>query len=139
MGWSTELFCNISFNKKTYDSYDKVVSDIEDLKRYIRTIEDKIKNLAFITEPDKFYDKEKYDSPCCWIESETDVCLGLLRDYYQELNDLEHLKANWKNCHNKEGLAIDPPDNIKCNTAYLSGDFIKSVKYPAEKTYYGNV
>ena len=32
MGWSTELFCNISFNRKTYNSLSEVESDIEETK-----------------------------------------------------------------------------------------------------------
>ena len=40
------------------------------------------------------------------------------------------LKENWTKCHDENGLAIDPPNGIGWDTAFLDGDFVKTVKYP---------
>ena len=53
MGWSTELFCNISFNKKTYNSLYDVERDIEECKDLMKVCVDKLRALALMTEPQK--------------------------------------------------------------------------------------
>lgn len=128
MGWSTELFCNISFNRKSYNSLFDVESDIDDLKKEIGTCKDSLQSLAFMTEPDKFYNREEYDSALSWVRSEYDNNMSLLEELQYELFKLEYLRDNWKNCHNDEGLAIPTPDSIKWDTAYLEGDFVRTTK-----------
>lgn len=128
MGWSTELFCNISFNRKSYNSLYEVESDIDELKKEIGTCKDSLQSLVFMTEPDKFYNKEEYDSALSWVRSEYDNNMSLLEELQYELFKLEYLRDNWKNCHNDEGLAIPTPDDIKWDTAYLEGDFVRTTK-----------
>lgn len=127
MGWSTELFCNISFNRKSYNSLHEVEEDIEEAKRGVASCKETLRNLALITEPEKFYDKEEFNSPIAWVEESLSSSLELLEEYYRELERLEILKDNWDNCHDEKGLAINPPDNINWDTAFLEGDFVKSI------------
>ena len=128
MGWSTELFCNISFNRKSYNFLFEVESDIDDLKNEIGTCKDILQSLAFMTEPDKFYNREEYDSALSWVRSEYDNNMSLLEELLYKLFKLEYLRDNWKNCHNDEELAIPTPDSIKWDTAYLEGDFVRTTK-----------
>ena len=51
-----------------------------------------------------------------------------IEEYYYELIKLEYRRGNWDNCHTKEGLAINAPEEITWETAYLDGDFIKGTK-----------
>jgi len=130
MGWSTELFCNISFNKETFSSKFEVEDKIDEIKQYIQTCKDTLRDLAIMTEPEKMFNKTE-DKPIYYcVSDEFESQFSLLQEYYVDLYKLELLLDNWDNCHTKDGLAIDPPDNIEWGTAYLSGDFIKSVKYP---------
>ena len=78
-----------------------------------------------ITEPKKFCDDD--DDPICWLDNEITNTLELIEEYTIDIFKLERLLENWEQCHNKEGLAIDPPS---CDIAYLCGDFVKSEKYP---------
>ena len=128
MGWSTELFCNISFNRKSYNSLFEVESDIDDLKKEIGTCKDSLQSLAFMTEPDKFYNREEYDSALSWVRSEYDNNMSLLEELQYDLFKMEFLRDNWENCHNDEGLAIPAPDGIKWDTAYLEGDFVRTTE-----------
>lgn len=128
MGWSTELFCNISFNRKSYNSLFEVESDIDDLKKEIGACKDNLQTLVFMTEPDKFYNREEYDSALSWVRSEYDNNMNLLDELQYDLFKLEFLRDNWENCHNNEGLAIPTPDDMKWNTAYLEGDFVRTTK-----------
>ena len=32
--------------------------------------------------------------------------------------------TEWENCHDENGEAIKPPDNIDCMTAFISGDYL---------------
>ena len=72
MGWSTELFCNISFNRKTYNSLYEVESDIEEMKDTLQRYKDKIKAYAVMTEPDKMikFDDESYDNLLSQVNDE---------------------------------------------------------------------
>ena len=130
MGWSTELFCNISFNRKTYNSLGEVESDIEEIKDILQRYKDKIKAYAVMTEPDKMikFDDESYDNLLSQVNDEVSDMLEEMEEYYYELIKLKYLRNNWDNCHTKEGLAINAPEEITWETAYLDGDFIKGTK-----------
>ena len=132
MGWSTELFCNISFNRKTYNSLGEVESDIEEMKDILQRYKNKIKAYAVMTEPDKMikFDDESYDNLLSQVNDEVSDMLEEMEEYYYELIKLEYLRDNWDNCHTKEGLAINAPEEITWETAYLDGDFVKTVKHP---------
>lgn len=130
MGWSTELFCNISFSHKTYNSLDEVGNEIETTKKIIQMYKDKIKAYAVMTEPDKMvkFDDERYDNLLMQVDGEVSDMLEEMEEYYYELIKLQYLWDNWENCHTKEGLAINAPKEITWETAYLDGDFIKGTK-----------
>lgn len=130
MSWSTELFCNISFNRKTYNTKYEVETDLEELDKNIENCKRELRDLAIMTEPEKFYDKEDYTSPYDFVSRNLEENLELLEEFHVEKWKLEILLNNWDKCHNKEGLAIDPPNEISWDTAYLHGDFVNSVKYP---------
>ena len=136
MGWSTELFCNISFNRKTYNSLYEVEKDIDECKSMIQFYIDKLRALALMTEPQKMMnckDSEGFDlNPIDAINTEFDSIVEELDEYKFELFRLEYLRDNWEYCHNKEGLAINPPKDISWDTAYLDGDFVKTVEHPEQ-------
>lgn len=127
MGWSSELFCNISFNRKTFNYKYEVESELEDTKRRLETAKSHLKDIAMITEPKKFCDED--DDPLYWLSNEITDQLELIEEYTVDIYKLECLLDNWEKCHNKDGLAIDPPNY---DIAYLCGDFVKSEKYPNE-------
>ena len=114
MGWSTELFCNISFNRKSYNSLSEVGDDIETAKKIIQLYKDKIRAYAVMTEPDKMvkFDDERYDNLLMQIDGEVSDMLEEMEEYYDELFRLQYLWENWENCHTKDGLAINAPEEI---------------------------
>lgn len=128
MGWYTELFCNITFNKETYNTKEEVLDRIDDLNRYIATCKSELRDLVVMTEPSKF--SEKDEDPYCWLINTFNSNLELLEEYTIELYKLNLLLSNWDACHTKEGLAIDPPEGVHYDSAFLSGDFVNSIKYP---------
>lgn len=130
MGWSTDLFCNITFNKETYNYLYEVENRIEDLQKCIAVCKEELRDLAIMTEPNKFFDSEENDSIYGAVSQRVTDNLEILEEYIVELYKLYLLKDNWKECHNEEGLAIAPPDNIKWDSAFLDGDFVKSDKHP---------
>lgn len=137
MSWSTELFCNLSFNRETYNSKYEVKSKIDELNRYIDTCEKSLRDLALMTEPSKYIDNKEESNPYFFVTSTFEDNMELLEEYYIERYKLSVLLENWENCHNKDGLAIDPPDGVTWNSAYLYGDFVKSVKHPDDKSLLG--
>ena len=64
------------------------------------------------------------------INTEFNRIIEEMDDYKYDLFKLEYLRDNWEHCHNDKGLAIDPPENIQWDTAFLDGDFVRTVKYP---------
>lgn len=128
MGWATDLYCNITFNRKTYNTIYEVQNDIDELKEQIRICKNELQSLVYITEPEKFYDKSSYTSPMDWINTSFQENMEALEEYYIELYKLELLEENWNHCHTKEGLAIPHPDNIHWDSAFLDGDFVNTIK-----------
>ena len=128
MGWSTKLFCNISFNRETFNSEIEVQDKIEEIETYIQSAKDHLRDLLMMTEPGKFC-PENYD-PLIWMRNEFQDSIEEIEDYSVELYKLNLLLTNWDSCHNDSGLAINHPDGINYNTAFLDGDFIRTVKYP---------
>lgn len=133
MSWSTELFCNISYNRETFNSKYEVEDKLNTVNRYINDCKKVLRDLAIMTEPNKFFNDNPDSDPYNQITINFENTIELLEEYYIEKYKLLLLLDNWENCHNKEGLAIYPPDNIDWNTAYLHGDFVKSTKYPTDK------
>ena len=133
MGWSTELFCNISYNRETFNSKYEVEDKLNTINKYINNCKKTLRDLAIMTEPNNFFNDDSDSDPYNQITINFEDTIELLEEYYIEKYKLLLLLDNWENCHNKEGLAIYPPDNIDWNTAYLHGDFVKSTKYPTDK------
>ena len=130
MSWQTDLFCSLTFNRETFNSLSGVENKIDELTSYISDLKDTLRNLAMMTEPSKLLNLEEGESPMERISSMVKDILTDLEDYYIERWKLEILKDRWNDCHTEGGLAIDPPENIDWRTAFLDGDFVKSVKHP---------
>lgn len=137
MSWSTELFCNLSFNRETFNSKFEVEDKIKELDKCINTCKKELRDMALMTEPSKFMGKEDESDPYLFVTSKVEDSLELLEEYTIERYKLCVLLENWENCHNEEGLAIYPPDGINWDTAYLHGDFVHSTKYPTDKDLLG--
>ena len=135
MGWSTELFCNISYNRKTFNSKIEVEDEISDLDNRIESCKKVLRDMALMTESSKFVDNDT--NPDYFVTEQVENNLELLEEYMIERYKLSILLVSWDDCHNKEGLAIYPPDNVNWNTAYLHGDFVRSTKYPTNKDLLG--
>lgn len=128
MGWCTDLYCNISFNRETFNSKIEVQDRIEETKTYLQNSKDQLRNLVMMTEPQKFC-PENYD-PMIWLNGELWDLLDSIEEYSIDLYKLQLLLENWDSCHNEEGLAIEPPEGITWETTFLDGDFVRTVKCP---------
>ncbi len=126
MSWETRLFTNISYNRKTYNSIYEVDADIEACDRMIKYCKDQLLTLAVCTEPKKMIDSDT--DVLTWISTTVNNILEDLEEEYVTKFKLEILKSSWNECHNVDGLAISPPDNIHWNTSFLDGDFVKTDK-----------
>lgn len=126
MGWSTNLFCNIEFYKQTFNTHYEVECKLEETNNLIKLNENVLKELTIITEPDKFFTLEEGEDAIDRIRLMFKEALEELNDLYVEKYKLELLLENWETCHDEQHYAIEPPENINYDSAFLSGDFIKS-------------
>lgn len=131
MGWETRLFTSISYNRKTYNYKHEVESDIEQLDDLITLYKNKLRNLVMMTEPQKFCGE---DDPLYYLENNYSEVMEELEECIVERDRLHILLGSWDECHNDEGLAINPPDDIDWYTSYLDGDFIRTVKHPTNES-----
>ena len=127
MGWSTELFCNISFLRETYNTKEEVLNEIEQLNELINYYQTELRDYAMITEPNKFFKEEKENNVY-------DIISRNIKDFFSDLErcyikkyKLTLLLDNWEQCH-KDNLAIPLPKNMSYDIAYLEGDFINTLK-----------
>lgn len=129
MSWETRLFTSIEFNRATYnDKYD-VESDLDETDRLIKVCENTIRDLVVMTEPNKFFNN-KESNPYLEMTNEYENQLDFLKELLIKKYKLSLLYNEWDNCHDIKGLAINPPNDIKYDTAYLDGDFINTVNNP---------
>ena len=128
MGWSTELFCNITFNRETFNTKYEVQDRIEEFEAYLQNTKDHLKDLLMMTEPGKFC-PENYD-PLIWMRNEYQDSIDLIEEYSIELYKLNILLSNWDACHDESGLAVSPPEGIDWQTAFLDGDFVRTTEHP---------
>lgn len=128
MGWATNLFCKITFNRETYNTKDEVLNRIDELEQGLKIAKDEIKSLVTMTEPNKFCPND--EEPLYWLINSYEWSMELIEEYTKELYKLNLLLGIWDNCHNENGLAIEPPSEIKYNTAFLDGDFVNTIKHP---------
>lgn len=135
MSWETRLFCGISFKNKTYNNKYEVENDLEDLKACIKTCEQELRDLAIMTEPEKFMSKEYDNSPYSFVCQTVNDNIELLKECSVEKAQLELLLNEWDNCHDQNGLAI-PPEEYMWNEAYLDGDSIKTIKNSSSNDLY---
>lgn len=132
MSHATELFCNIHFQSKTYDTLYKVEAEIEDLRSLVDLMKSRLAQLAFITEPRKFMsdaDVEEGLSPADDVEHKLRETIDELLSYYGELRDLCLLRDNWQQARttNKDGKEVFKawPDNLPWDAAFVWGDYLE--------------
>lgn len=132
MSQSTYLYTHLTFCGKTYNNLHEVEEDLTKLDEQQKRIKNRLMTLAMMTEPSKFNDTTV--SNIEWIENEVET---LLEDYEYvqiDLYKLEMLKDSWDECHNENGLGIDPPEGL--DRSFIDGDYVKTVKYPDDEKFF---
>ena len=129
MGWGTYLITPIYFSKETYRCKYDVERELTDTRERISRYRERLKNLAFMTEPQKFCPSD-CGSVMVWIEDELDEIFSELDIEYTKEYKLSLLLDAWDDCHDEKGNAIVPNEPLKIyDMNYCGGDFIKEV-YP---------
>ena len=124
MSYGTDLWCCISFLRKTYKTKGDVQEDLDDARDSIRTAKETITKLVYMTEPNKFFNSGS-ESAMELVNYELQSAFDMLEEAQAEECRLMILLDEWENCHDENGKAIQPPDNIDCMTAFISGDYLK--------------
>ena len=129
MSVQTDLFCSISFYGATYNSLAEVERGIREASEAIQEAKSGIRDLVMMTEPQKMLSVDSGDIVYDTVVERLNQCFDTIIEANDELFKLEHLKANWDACHDKDtGLAIPLPECLDYDAAYLEGDFVKSIK-----------
>lgn len=124
MSYSTDLWCCISFLRKTYKTKEDVQEDLDEARSNIRTAKETITKLVYMTEPNKFFKASGGESVLDIVAEELQSAFDSLEEAQIEECRLTILLDEWENCHDENGKAIQPPDNIDCMTAFISGDYL---------------
>lgn len=131
MSWSTNLMCWIPFNRRTYNSKSKVESDYEYSNKLIETIKKNIAALVTTTEPQKYFPES--ENPVQEMLNELDGDIECLVEALDENIRLGFLLDNWDKCHTADGDAIPIPNEIKYDSAFIDGDFIRTADKKVEE------
>ena len=124
MSYSTDLWCCISFLRKTYKTKEDVQEDLDEARSNIRAAKETITKLVYMTEPNKFFKASGGESVLDIVAEELQSAFDSLEEAQIEECRLTILLDEWENCHDENGKAIQPPDNIDCMTAFISGDYL---------------
>lgn len=135
MAWYTEYTTKLWFNRKTYNDLSIVESDLDEIDNLIRCNEKDLNDLAMITEPKKFCEKD--EDPMAWIQIKVEECLEELKSLYIDRFKLQCLRDGWQYCHTEDGDPIHAPKelmNMKgYDCSYIDGDFIFTKKEKDER------
>lgn len=127
MSFGTYLFCELYFNRETYETKEQVQSELNNINAYIKDLEGKLLNYGVMTEPDKFIKREEDDVNLMdLVQSEINAIIGQLEESYIDRYRLNLLLDNWDSCHTPDGKAITPKFDESKYTAFMSGDFVPS-------------
>jgi hypothetical protein len=132
MGSGCTLRTNIYFSHKNYKSITEVEEDIQLQESFIANAEKDLMMLITMTEPDRFWRKDEAEvgeTPWIWMQNQAMQAIETIKDASEELSKLRTLLWEWSECHNEEGLAIEPVKGSHYSKPYFWGDWIKSV-YP---------
>ena len=135
MGSGCTLRTNIYFSHKSYRSITEVEEDIKLQESFIVNAEKDLMMLITMTEPERFWRKDEADvgeTPWIWMQNQATTAIETIKEATEELSKLRTLLYEWDDCHNKEGLAVEPlpdDDHGSHRATYFWGDWIKSV-YP---------
>lgn len=125
MSFGTYLTTDLYYNRKSYTSRYEVEQDLEETRNMIEMMKSRLKTFAFMTEPQKFMNKEECDDPMWFIEHGVREALEELEEYIVEEYKLSVLLEHWEHCHTKDGKPILPPEGFgHWDIAYIDGDFI---------------
>lgn len=127
MGFGTYLFCDLYFNRSTFETKEQVKSELEQMNSYIKDLEGKLYDFGVMTEPDKFFKSEESNiNYLSLIREEINDTIQELEGAYIDRYKLELLIDNWDSCHTSDGKAITPKFDESKYSAFLSGDFVPS-------------
>lgn len=131
MGWGIYLYPEIYYSKVDFRSKSDVLQEIEDIKRVIEMLEEKLLSLIMTTEPQKMMSNDEECSPSEWLFFEyRNIMKGYddsLKGYYYRLWKLELLYDNWDEALDLNNNIISPPEGVfKNRRAYMWGDYLES-------------
>ena len=125
MSRSTHFVTDLVFFDKTYAHKEQVTNDLRETEARIAELKKDLFVFAYMTEPEKFNSTE--GSAGYFIESSLNAILEEMEELYVLKEKLMLLEERWDDCHNENGLAIEPEETMK---SYIWGDFVPSVKNP---------
>ena len=132
MGSGCTLRTNIYFSHKNYKSIAEVEEEIKLQESFIANAEKDLMMLITMTEPERFWRKDEAEvgeTPWIWMQNQAMQAIETIKEASEELSKLRTLLYEWHECHDKEGLAIEPHKGTGYDKPYFWGDWIKSV-YP---------
>lgn len=124
MGYGTYLQTEICFSRKTYTDRGQVEDDLDEAMALMHSARNRLRQLAFITEPNKFCGDDEDGDPMDWVECRFNEAIDSFKEAYREVIDLKCLLSQWDTIErDKDGRFIEPPTFDK---TYLYGDMIPS-------------
>ena len=131
MSQSTRLFTTINFAGKTYNSINEVRVELKDTETRIEELKSTLRVLAYMTEPNKMKPDDATVSE--YLDANVNYLYTEFEELFIKRFKLEMLLEEWDECHNSEGLGINPPDDVKYKS-FIDGDFVYTVKHPTKES-----
>ena len=131
MSQSTRIFTRINFLDKTYNSKSEVERDLENVRNRLVELKSHLRVLAYMTEPNKFKDPDQ--STDFFVDSNVNYLYESFEELFVEEWKLSILLDRWDDCHNIDGLGIEPGDNFR-NRTFIDGDFVLTNAHPTKES-----
>jgi hypothetical protein len=131
MSQSTRIFTRINFLDKTYNSKSEVERDLENVRNRLEELKSHLRVLAYMTEPNKFKDPDQ--STDFFVDSNVNYLYESFEELFVEEWKLSILLDRWDDCHNIDGLGIEPDDDFR-NRTFIDGDFVLTNAHPTKES-----
>ena len=123
MGWQTDALIHVEFNRETFNSKCDVERYIEDRTAEIETAKKTLHQLAFMTEPQKFIEKDT--DPLWWIQHQLEDAIETIEIASYQVGIAHDVLDGWDDMHTESGLAKHTEWEDFDAMRRIGGDFVE--------------
>ena len=125
MGYEIWTKADVSICGSTIKNKEELLNEIKRCEKELSVCKERLRLLAYITEPKKFY-PDDCDIPAS-IDSDFENIMESYNHFQTKLIKLEMFKDIWDECHDNNGNSVLPINPLDLKKTYMGGDYMNCI------------